>query len=253
MPDTIIAGNWKMNMTIPEASSFMMDLKAKLHETPPANSTVVVLPSYPLIPSMAEEARGSAIHIGAQDCHQARDGAYTGEVSAPMLTSSGARYVIIGHSERRQYFQDEGEVLGHKIDMAKYYGLTPIYCCGENEEQRNKGDSEKVVKEQIEQELFHLEKQEMAALIIGYEPVWAIGTGQNASPEQAEAMHGTIRKLIRKKYDQNTADAVPIIYGGSVKPGNARDLFSQPNINGGLIGGASLNPDNFMEIIKAAE
>lgn len=170
-----------------------------------------------------------------------------------MLTSSGARYVIIGHSERRQYFQDEGEVLGLKIDMAKYYGLTPIYCCGENEEQRNKGDSEKVVKEQIEQELFHLEKQEMAAVIIGYEPVWAIGTGQNASPEQAEAMHGNIRKLIRKKYDQNTADAVPIIYGGSVKPGNARDLFSQPNINGGLIGGASLNPDNLMEIIKAAE
>ena len=193
MPDTIIAGNWKMNMTIPEASSFMMDLKAKLHETPPANSTVVVLPSYPLIPSMAEEARGSAIHIGAQDCHQARDGAYTGEVSAPMLTSSGARYVIIGHSERRQYFQDEGEVLGHKIDMAKYYGLTPIYCCGENEEQRNKGDSEKVVKEQIEQELFHLEKQEMAAVIIGYEPVWAIGTGRGYAWHYPEADPQKIR------------------------------------------------------------
>lgn len=231
----------------------MMDLKQQLAELNHPNTTVIVLPPFPLIPSMAEEARETNIYIGAQNCHQANSGAYTGEVSAPILSSAGAKYVIIGHSERRQYFQDEGELLGHKIDMAKYYGLTPIYCCGETLKQRNNGDSEKVVRKQIETELFHLEKAELKQVIIGYEPVWAIGTGENATPSQADEMHGAIRKLIKARYDEATANEVPIIYGGSVKPGNAVDLFNQPNINGGLIGGASLNPDNFLELIKAGE
>lgn len=250
MPETIVAGNWKMNMTLPEAESFMMDLKAKLPEGATNRARVIVLPPYPLLHSMAQDARETAIHIGAQNCHQSQNGAYTGEVAAPMLTSAGAQYVIIGHSERRQHFGEGGDLLAQKMDMAMHYGLTPIYCCGETQEQRDKGDSEKVVEEQVKAELFHLDQSELREIIIGYEPVWAIGTGKNATPEDAEAMHGTIRKLISKKYDEATANAIPIIYGGSVKPGNAADLFHQPNINGGLIGGASLNPDNFIEIIK---
>lgn len=253
MPETIVAGNWKMHMTLPEASSFLMDLKAKLSENNLNNSRVIVLPPYPFLAPMAEDARGTSIHIGAQNCHQAKEGAYTGEVAAPMLSSTGADYVIVGHSERREFFEEGGELLAEKIDMAMHYGLTPIYCCGETQEQRESGDSEKVVQRQIEEELFHLDKEEIKEVIIGYEPVWAIGTGKNATPDDAEAMHATIRKGLAKKYDKQTADAISIIYGGSVKPGNAGDLFGKPNINGGLIGGASLNPDNFLEIIKASQ
>lgn len=253
MAETIIAGNWKMNMTLPEAKSFLMDLKAKLPEDIPKESRVIVLPPYPFLAPMAEDARGTSIYIGAQNCHQAKEGAYTGEVAAPMLSSTGADYVIIGHSERREFFEEGGELLAQKIDMAMHYGLTPIYCCGETQEQRESGDSEKVVQRQIEEELFHLDKEEIKEVIIGYEPVWAIGTGKNATPEDAEAMHAMIRKSLAKKYDDATANGISIIYGGSVKPGNAGDLFGQPNINGGLIGGASLNPDNFIEIIKATK
>ena len=252
MPETIVAGNWKMNMTLPEAESFLMDLKANLPQDATRQVRVITLPPFPLLAPMADQIRGTGIHVGAQNCHQANSGAYTGEVSAPMLTSVGAEYVIIGHSERRQYFEEGGSLIGHKIDMAMHYGLTPIYCCGETQEQRDNGHSEKVVQEQIKEELCHLDKAELKQVVIGYEPVWAIGTGKNATPEDAEAMHKAIRRYITKQYDDTTAEEIPIIYGGSVKPGNARDLFSRPNINGGLIGGASLNPDNFIEIIKGA-
>jgi len=251
MRQTIIAGNWKMNMTLPEASSFMHDFTENVQSQNLAGKTVIVLPPFPIIPTLVDAAKGSPVQIGAQNCHQEANGAYTGEVSAPMLKSCGATHVIIGHSERRQYFQEKGETLAHKIDMAQHYGLTPIYCCGETLQERNRGDSKKVVKEQLSSEIFHLSENHVQDLIIGYEPVWAIGTGENASPDQAQEMHATIRDLLRKQYNDAVADSISIIYGGSVKPANAGDLFSQQDVDGGLIGGASLNPDNFMEIVKA--
>ncbi len=251
MRQTIIAGNWKMNMTLPEGSSFMHDFKPKCEASNLEEKKVIIIPPFPLVPKLAGEASGSPVYIGGQNCHQENKGAYTGEVSAPMLKSAGADYVIIGHSERRQYFQEKGELLAHKIDMARHYGLTPIYCCGETLQERNRGDSEKVVKEQLSAEIFHLSEDAVQELIIGYEPVWAIGTGETATPAQAQEMHSTIRQLIEKKYKNTTADNSHIIYGGSVKPGNAGDLFAQPDVDGGLIGGASLNPDNLIEILKA--
>lgn len=251
MRQTIIAGNWKMNMTPPEGSNFLHDLKTDLQETDTSNISVIILPAFPLIPTLANETADTEIEIGGQNCHQEINGAYTGEVSAPILKSAGASYVIIGHSERRQYFQEKGEVLAQKIDIAQHYGLTPIYCCGETLNERNRGESGKVVKEQLSGEVFHLSEDNLKKLVIGYEPVWAIGTGENASPEQAQEMHASIRNLLKQKYGESTSESISIIYGGSVKPQNASDLFSLKDVDGGLVGGASLNPGNFMEILKS--
>lgn len=251
MRQTVIAGNWKMNMTLPEGSSFMHDFTAKIQDQNLEGKSVIVLPPFPLVPTLAEASKNTPVQIGGQNCHEEVNGAYTGEVSAPMLKSCGASHVIIGHSERRQYFNEKGEVLAKKIDMAQHYGLTPIYCCGETLQERNRGASKKVVKEQLSQEIFHLSEANIQNLIIGYEPVWAIGTGENASPEQAQEMHAAIRELIKEKYNASIADNISIVYGGSVKPANAGDLFGQNDVDGGLIGGASLNPDNLMEIVKS--
>ncbi len=251
MRQKIIAGNWKMNMTLPEGSNFLHDLKSNLQDVSTSGISVIILPSYPFIPTLADESAGTVIEIGGQNCHQEVNGAYTGEVSAPMLKSAGASYVVIGHSERRQYFQEKGEVLAQKIDIAQHYGLTPIYCCGETLDERNRGESEKVVKEQFSGEVLHLSENNFKNLIIAYEPVWAIGTGENASPEQAQEMHASIRNLIKQNYGESTSESIAIIYGGSVKPQNAGDLFSLRDVDGGLIGGASLNPANFTEILKS--
>lgn len=251
MRPTIHAANWKMNMTLPEGSSFIHDFKEKLQNSSLEGKKVIVIPPFIHLDQLCKATEDSSIEIGAQNCHQANEGAYTGEISAAMIRSTGARYVIIGHSERRQYFEEGGEVLAQKIDMALHYGLTPIYCCGESLKQRENNESENVIKDQIKGELFHLSKDELKQLIIAYEPVWAIGTGETATPDQAQDMHASIRQYIKKQYDEEVAEQLPILYGGSVKPNNAETLISQQDVDGGLVGGASLNPDNFYQIVEA--
>jgi triosephosphate isomerase len=189
--------------------------------------------------------------MGAQNCSEHEAGAYTGEVSAPMLRSIGIPYVILGHSERRQYFGENGKLLAKKVDMALKYGLTPIFCCGEPLQVREKNEHEKLVKQQVEEALFHLEATSIEKIVIAYEPVWAIGTGKTATAQQAQDMHAVIRRHIASKYDQSVADGISILYGGSVNAGNAKELFSCADVDGGLVGGASLKSREFTEIAKA--
>lgn len=251
MRPTIHAANWKMNMTLPEGSSFIQDFKEKLKNSSLEGKKIIIIPPFIHLDELCKATEDSAVEIGAQNCHQANEGAYTGEISAAMIRSTGARYVIIGHSERREYFEEGGELLAQKIDMAQHYGLIPIYCCGETLEQREKNESENVISRQIKAEIFHLSSSDIKNLIIAYEPVWAIGTGKTATPEQAQEMHASIRQKIKDQYDEDTAEQLPILYGGSVKPNNAKSLLDQQDVDGGLVGGASLNPQNFHEIIKA--
>ena len=191
------------------------------------------------------------ILLGAQNCHEEESGAFTGEVSADMLTSLGAGYVILGHSERREYFDESDELLEKKTKHALNKGLVPIFCCGEKLESREANDQEVVVAKQIEKALFSLSTDEIRSVVIAYEPVWAIGTGKTASAEQAQEMHAFIRSKISEKYGREVGDAVSILYGGSVKPDNAQEIFSQPDVDGGLIGGASLKSRDFTDIIKS--
>ncbi|MEM7299380.1 MAG: triose-phosphate isomerase, partial [Bacteroidota bacterium] len=191
------------------------------------------------------------ISIGAQNCHQEESGAYTGEVSGSMLTSIGTKYVVLGHSERREYFGETDNLLSVKVKHALSQGLVPIFCCGEKLEIRETGDHEKVVGEQVETSLFGLSAEEIQHVVIAYEPVWAIGTGKTASAEQAQEMHAFIRNLIVNKYATEVAQEISILYGGSVKPGNAKEIFAQSDVDGGLIGGASLKSRDFTDIIKA--
>jgi len=252
MRQMILAANWKMNMTLAEGASFLNDFKALLTENAKENKTIVLFPPFILLDQLIKDAENSPIKIGGQNCHHELNGAYTGEVSAPMIRSTGSEYVIIGHSERRHYFDEQEDVLSKKVGMALHYGLTPIYCCGETLDQRNQHQQEKVVSEQLEKGLFDLSADEFGKVVIAYEPIWAIGTGETATPEQANEMHEFIRKTIEKKYGQSVAEDTPVLYGGSVKPNNAPELFAQTHIDGALVGGASLNPADFNEIIRSA-
>ena len=191
------------------------------------------------------------ISVGAQNCHQEESGAYTGEISAEMLVSAGVKYVILGHSERREYFCEDDHLLATKVQNVLSKGLTPIYCCGEKLEIREAGDHENIVGEQVEQALFGLTADQLKSVVIAYEPVWAIGTGKTASAEQAQEMHAFIRSKIAIACDDATSHAISILYGGSAKPGNAKEIFDQPDVDGGLIGGASLKSRDFTDIIKA--
>ena len=191
------------------------------------------------------------ISVGAQNCHHEESGAFTGEVSAAMLVSAGIDYVVLGHSERREYFGETDDLLFNKVLHAINHGLSPIYCCGEKLESRETGDHEKVVGQQVEEALFGLTVAQLKKVVIAYEPVWAIGTGKTATAEQAQEMHGFIRGKIAERFDQETADAISILYGGSVKPANANKIFAQPDVDGGLIGGASLKSRDFTDIAKA--
>jgi triosephosphate isomerase len=193
----------------------------------------------------------SQIFVSAQNCSEHESGAYTGEVSASMLKSLGIPYVVLGHSERRQYFGENGKLLAKKIDITQKHGLTPIFCCGEPLEVREKGEHEKLVTQQIEESLFHLDATALQKVVIAYEPVWAIGTGKTASAQQAQDMHLVIRKHLASKYGQNVADSITILYGGSVSAANAKELFACPDVDGGLVGGASLKSREFTEIVKS--
>ena len=249
---TIIAANWKMNLNLEEGLALAIAVKSKLQTETNPNKISILCPPFIHLNHLVELVKEDEhISIGAQNCHQEESGAYTGEVSAGMLASIGVEYVILGHSERRQYFKEDNTLLASKVNRALEHGLKPIYCCGELLEVRKKGNQEELVTQQIEEGLFHLPAQSWENLVIAYEPVWAIGTGEVATPKQAQEMHAHIRQLIDTKYGEDVAQRVSILYGGSMKPANAEELLNQPDVDGGLIGGASLKAEEFTAIYQS--
>lgn len=252
MRKKIVAGNWKMNKTLEEAGILASEVMGMVGDEVSGNVRVILCVPFPyLVPLKNQLGKNTRIELGAQNCSEHEAGAYTGEVSVAMLRSIGIPYVIVGHSERRQYFHEDGKLLAKKVDIALKFGLTPIFCCGEPLDVREKNEHEKLVKQQVEEALFHLDATSLEKIIIAYEPVWAIGTGQTASAQQAQEMHAVIRKHLASKYDQSVADNISILYGGSVNAANAKELFACADVDGGLVGGASLKSREFTEIIKA--
>ena len=250
MRKNIVAGNWKMNTTLPEGVKLAEEVNAAVAAAKPNCDVIICVPFTHLAP-IAGVIDQNVLGLGAENCANHAKGAYTGEVSAPMVASTGATYVILGHSERRQYYGEDSQILREKLALALENKLTPIFCIGEVLEERENGTYNEVVKRQIEEALFDLSAEDFSKLILAYEPVWAIGTGKTATPEQAEDMHAHIRATIAEKYGQEVADNTSILYGGSCKPGNAAELFAKPDIDGGLIGGAALKCADFMGIVNA--
>ena len=252
MRHKIVAGNWKMNKSLEEAKALASEIVRLVADVNNKAKVVLCVPYPYLLPVKELLSDNKKIQVAAQNCSEHESGAYTGEVSAAMLKSMDVPYVILGHSERRQYFGEDGKLLAKKIDKALEHHLSPIFCCGEPLEIREKGTHEALVKRQIEESLFHLSGEILEdRVIIAYEPVWAIGTGKTATSQQAQDMHAVIRKHIVKKYSQSVADNISILYGGSVGAANAKELFASPDVDGGLVGGASLKSKDFTEIIKA--
>lgn len=248
----IVAGNWKMNVHFSEAEDLIVEIADNL-EDKSAKVEVIVCPPFLYLEMATDIEQESNIFIGAQNMSQFENGAYTGEISAGMLQSLGVRFCIIGHSERRKYFNETDEILLQKLKMASKYDIMPIFCIGELLEERNSGNHFQVVKSQLENTAFKLDKDDFEKITFAYEPVWAIGTGVTATTEQAQEMHSYIRKLIQEKYGNTIADECFILYGGSCNSKNAYELFSQPDVDGGLIGGASLKADEFLKIVEMAE
>lgn len=253
MRQKIVAGNWKMNKTLEEANSLASEIKGMVADEVRGDAKIIFCTPAPyLLPIKNLLGNGARISVGAQNCSEHESGAYTGEVSAAMLKSMGIPYVILGHSERRQYFGEDGKLLAKKVDIALKHGLTPIFCCGESLDVRESNGHEALVKKQVEESLFHLDESAVKKVVIAYEPVWAIGTGKTATSQQAQDMHAVIRKHLAGKYGTATANEISILYGGSVNAANAKELFSCPDVDGGLVGGASLKSREFTEIIKSA-
>ncbi len=252
MRKKIVAGNWKMNLDYARAMALV---DAVLQQSDDAWKTqIIIAPPFPYLAAIELQLRlRTNIFIAAQNCSDHKEGAYTGETSAAILKSIGVDAVIIGHSERRKYFRESDDLLEQKVDRALENFLLPIYCCGETIDDRNDGKQFEVVKDQLTNGLFNLTAKDMSAVIIAYEPVWAIGTGVNATAAQAEEMHQYIRKLLVEKYGNDMAEATSILYGGSVTSKNAPELFGCKNVDGGLVGGASLKAEEFVSIVKAME
>lgn len=248
MRTPIIAGNWKMFTVVEEAKALVLALKDLVKDV--TNVEIVVCPPFISLQAVKDVLAGSRIGLGAQNVYWEKNGAFTGEISAPMLKSVGCTYVIIGHSERRTYFGETDETVNKRVFAALSEGLKPIVCVGETLEERESGKTFDVIKRQIVGGLANLSVEQMASIVIAYEPVWAIGTGKTATPAQAQEVHAFIRKLLNDIFGQTTAEATRIQYGGSVKPDNATELMSQPDIDGALVGGASLKADSFEKIIK---
>ena len=244
----ILAANWKMHKTVEEAESFLADL---LPRVPGSGAEVVICPAFPSLQTSVERCAGSPARVAAQNMHEEPEGAFTGEVSAPMLVDLGVDGVVLGHSERRQYFGETDEALSRKVPVALEAGLEPILCVGENESQRDADETESVLTRQIEADLSQVEDDRLGDVVIAYEPVWAIGTGRTATPEQAQEACAFIRGLLEAR-SSAAAAAIRILYGGSVKPGNAAELIALPDVDGALVGGASLDPGDFAAIVDAA-
>ena len=250
MRKKIVAGNWKMNMTLQEGIALAQELNETLTAEKP-NCGVVICTPFIHLASIAQFLNQDVICLGAENCADKEKGAFTGEVSAAMAKSTGAQYVILGHSERREYYAETPEILKEKVQLALKNGLKVIFCIGESLDQREANQQNEVVKAELEGSVFNLTAEEFANIIIAYEPIWAIGTGKTASAEQAEEIHAYIRQVIADQYGAEVADATSILYGGSCKPSNAAELFAKPDIDGGLIGGASLKAADFKGIIDA--
>jgi len=251
MRKQVVAGNWKMNKNVQESTQLATEIVSKVKDLTLNNTRVIVTPTFVNISEVVNVTKGSAVEVAAQNMHQAKSGAYTGEISAEMLTSLGLKTVILGHSERREYFGETDAILAEKVDAALENNLEVVFCFGEVLEDRKSDNHFNVVESQIKNGLFHLEASAWKNIILAYEPVWAIGTGETASPEQAQEMHAFIRKIVADKYNQEVADSVSILYGGSVKPSNAKEIFSKEDVDGGLIGGAALNSDDFVSLVKS--
>lgn len=251
MRKQIAAANWKMNLTYQQANE-LADGLLKTEHTLADNQLVVLGVPFPYLMAIKEKFSGKKnVFIAAQNCNDKRSGAYTGETSAEMLKSIGLEYVILGHSERREYYNETNDLLAKKVDIAFDNGLQPIFCCGEPLSIREAGTQNEFVEKQLVESLFHLPVEKMQWFVIAYEPIWAIGTGKTATSEQAQEMHAHIRSVIAGKYGQSVADSISILYGGSVKAANAKEIFGKPDVEGGLVGGASLIASEFAEIINA--
>ena len=251
MRKKIVAGNWKMNMNLQEGLSFARSVDKYFREKPAQKAEVILCTPFIHLQGVSEIIKNGKVELGAQNCAAEPSGAFTGEVSAAMIKSTGAQYVIIGHSERRSFYHEDDRLLNKKTLLAINTGLKVIFCCGEVKEEREQRRHLIIVRRQLEEGLFTLPVESMKMILIAYEPVWAIGTGLTATPEQAQEMHHYIRELVKEKYGRECAEEMTILYGGSCKPSNAAELFSKPDVDGGLIGGASLKKEDFAAIAEA--
>ena len=251
MRKQIVAGNWKMNTTVAEGVELAKQVNAAVGAAQGLKCDVIVGVPFTHLTAVKQVIDTDKVGLAAQNCADHTSGAYTGEVSAAMVASTGANYVILGHSERRGYYNETAQVLKEKVDLALANGLKVIFCCGESLEQRENGTFKEVIGAEIRDSLFHLSAEQFAQVVIAYEPIWAIGTGKTATSDQAQEIHAFIRSLLADKFGAQAANDTTILYGGSCKPGNAPELFAKPDIDGGLIGGASLKAGDFMGIVTA--
>ena len=251
MRKNIVAGNWKMNTTVAEGVELAKAVNAAVAAENELKCDVIVGVPFTHLCPVAAVLDKAKVGLAAENCADHAKGAYTGEVSAPMVASTGANYVILGHSERREYYNETADILKNKVDLALESGLKVIFCCGESLEQRENGSFKQVIEDELKDSLFHLSAEAFANIVIAYEPIWAIGTGKTATAEQAQEIHAFIRGILADKYGRKVADDTTILYGGSCKPSNAAELFAKADIDGGLIGGASLKADDFMGIVTA--
>ncbi len=251
MREKIVVGNWKMNCDREEALALVSEISGMLKNEKNNDVKVIVAPPFVHIGSVSQLVNNTGIMVAAQNCSSEKSGAFTGEISASMIKSMGGKYIILGHSERRHYFNENHELLAQKTNITLETGLIPIFCVGEMLPDREAGKQEATVKKQLEESLFHLNADQFRGIIIAYEPVWAIGTGKTATPQQAQEMHLFIRNLLASKYGESLAGNTSILYGGSCNESNAQELFALPDVDGGLIGGASLKSRSFVNIIKS--
>ncbi len=251
MRKQIAAANWKMNLSLTQGEQLMSDIMSTTFDLSADQQAIFAVPFPYLINISKQTAAQQNFYTAAQNCGAEKSGAFTGEVSAEMLSSIGIEYVIIGHSERREYYSETNEILAKKVDLAFANNLKPIFCCGEPLQIREAETQNAHIEEQLKASLFHLSNEQMTDFVIAYEPVWAIGTGRTASSDQAQEMHAHMRRVLAAKYGEEIADSVSILYGGSVKANNAAEIFSQPDVDGGLVGGASLVAAEFTTIIKS--
>lgn len=251
MRKQIAAANWKMNLSLQQGEELLNDILSKPHTLKENQEAIFAVPAIYIPMAQSKLRNKDHVFVAAQNCHSKKSGAYTGEISVDMLDSFGVQYVVLGHSERRDYFNESNAFLAEKVNICLENNIHPIFCCGEPLQIREAGTQNEYVSKQLQESLYHLTEQQIRKIVIAYEPIWAIGTGKTATSEQAQEMHAFIRKNIESVYGASTANAISILYGGSVKSSNAVELFSQPDVDGGLVGGASLIAAEFVAIINA--